>query len=281
MRRRLTLLALASLFAGAAFGREVEDALPPPRPPERPPDLRGPDLRGPELHAPDLRASETRAPLDAPLPIRRPDFAVETATEAVSPEDARAPPRGSADEQEIQRACLADLDALGVSYVPLPPIEGPGECGASLPLRVEALAGSIALVPPATTNCRTARALALWTEGALQPAARDHLDAEVSALRVSASYVCRGRNRVAGARLSEHAFANAIDIGAFEFAALDPVSIEPRGVRETPQSRFQQAIRTEACAYFRTVLGPGSDAYHDDHLHFDVRLRRNDFRFCQ
>ena len=50
---------------------------------------------------------------------------------------------------------------------------------------------------------------------------------------------------------------------------------------ESPEALFQAAVRARACAYFTTVLGPGSDAAHADHLHLDVRERRPGVRICQ
>ena len=35
------------------------------------------------------------------------------------------------------------------------------------------------------------------------------------------------------------------------------------------------------CARFSTVLGPGSDWYHEDHIHLDLMERRNNYRICQ
>ena len=35
------------------------------------------------------------------------------------------------------------------------------------------------------------------------------------------------------------------------------------------------------CARFSTVLGPGSDGYHEDHIHLDLMERRNNYRICQ
>ena len=35
------------------------------------------------------------------------------------------------------------------------------------------------------------------------------------------------------------------------------------------------------CARFTTVLGPGSDGYHEDHIHLDLMERRNNYRICQ
>jgi hypothetical protein len=45
----------------------------------------------------------------------------------------------------------------------------------------------------------------------------------------------------------------------------------------TVDARFQRAVRKAACGPFTTVLGPGSDAYHDDHMHFDTKPRRSPY----
>ena len=30
-----------------------------------------------------------------------------------------------------------------------------------------------------------------------------------------------------------------------------------------------------------TVLGPGSDGYHEEHIHLDLAERRNNYKVCQ
>ncbi|WP_026379347.1 extensin-like domain-containing protein [Afifella pfennigii] len=44
---------------------------------------------------------------------------------------------------------------------------------------------------------------------------------------------------------------------------------------------FQREIREGACRYFTTVLGPGVNAEHASHFHFDLAARRGDYRICQ
>jgi hypothetical protein len=89
--------------------------------------------------------------------------------------------------------------------------------------------------------------------------------------------VCRGRTRVVGAKLSEHGRANALDVRAIMFADGSTVSLTdrtvPRGLREN--------VLRSACSRFSTVLGPGSDGYHEDHIHLDLMERRNNYRICQ
>jgi hypothetical protein len=40
-------------------------------------------------------------------------------------------------------------------------------------------------------------------------------------------------------------------------------------------------LRKSACERFMTVLGPGSDGYHENHIHVDLAERRGDYRMCQ
>jgi hypothetical protein len=92
-----------------------------------------------------------------------------------------------------------------------------------------------------------------------------------------ASYDCRGRNRVAGAKLSEHGRGNALDMRSLKFANGKAVGLtDPQVAKE-----FREDLRRRTCARFSTVLGPGSDGYHEDHVHVDLALRRSGHRMCQ
>lgn len=94
-----------------------------------------------------------------------------------------------------------------------------------------------------------------------------------------ATYDCRSRNSQAGTKLSEHAKGNAIDIGRFHFA--DGSKLEVGSAKGKSQKEFMKSLRDAACTYFTTVLGPGSDAYHRDHFHFDIAKRRRGYRYCK
>ena len=91
------------------------------------------------------------------------------------------------------------------------------------------------------------------------------------------SFECRGRNRVVGAQLSEHGRANALDVRAFRLANGQSISLTdrmvPREVREN--------VLHSVCTRFTTVLGPGSDGYHEDHIHLDLMERHNNYKICQ
>lgn len=182
----------------------------------------------------------------------------------------------SADEA----ACRRRLADLGVVFTEAEPIDPNGVCHVRAPISVSSIGAGIALTPEAILNCRTTEALALWAQDVMAPAARTHLSAMPTEIRHASTYVCRPRNNQAGARLSEHANANAVDIGSIAFAGREPVDVRARGPAQAGLRSFQRAIRAGACAYFTTVLGPGSDASHADHFHFDMAERRGGYRLC-
>jgi hypothetical protein len=90
-------------------------------------------------------------------------------------------------------------------------------------------------------------------------------------------YECRGRNRVFGAMLSEHGKGNAIDVRALTLA--DGHVMQLTDV--TAPKDLRDGLRESACRRFTTVLGPGSDSYHESHIHLDMAERRNGYRICQ
>ena len=89
------------------------------------------------------------------------------------------------------------------------------------------------------------------------------------------TYACRPLNGVAGNRLSEHGRANAVDIAAFTFADGRRVTVlqgwngEDEAVR-----RFLRAVHQAGCRRFDVGMGPDSNAFHRDHLHFDMGQSR-------
>jgi len=177
------------------------------------------------------------------------------------------------------QACLARLRALGVAFTEEEPIDPFGACHVDHPLKVTSIGSGIAVTADAIMTCAVAEALALWAKGELLPAAEEHLDAVPNEISQASTYVCRPRNNQAGAKLSEHAHANAVDIAAVGFSGREPVAIA--GTSGEAAKEFERAIRAGACDYFATVLGPGSDAAHATHLHFDLAERRGGHRLCE
>jgi hypothetical protein len=175
-------------------------------------------------------------------------------------------------------ACLKRLQNLGVEFTRLAPMASGGACHVAAPLDVTSLGSGVALTPQAILNCRTAEGLALWVRDSLVPASKKYLGAVPNKVVHDSTYVCRARNNAPGGRLSEHATANAVDIASIGFADRPPVAIG-RGSAAS-EKIFELAIRRESCAFFTTVLGPGSNAAHATHFHFDAAQRRGGYRLC-
>ena len=167
-------------------------------------------------------------------------------------------------------SCSKALSTLGVTAVSVDPIRS-GGCGIPAPVEVAALGGgAVKLSMKAVVNCDMASTLAAFMRDTVDPLARQKLGAGVTDIRVAAAYHCRTRNGVSGAKLSEHAKGNAIDISALKVKG---DWIEVGGKNGFAQAAFLKEVRKAACGPFTTVLGPGSDAYHSDHFHFDLAQR--------
>ena len=123
-----------------------------------------------------------------------------------------------------------------------------------------------------------------WVKEDIQPEAEKSLSSKVTAVEIATSFDCRTTNRVPGAKMSEHAYANGVDVAAFRLADGRRVAIEPKkNGADEPRRAGVPGIGSlsRPVRRFTTVLGPGSDAEHGDHLHVDLRGRNGGYRICQ
>jgi hypothetical protein len=197
-----------------------------------------------------------------------PSNATPAATEPVKPLPTPSP--YPAIPAEGTTACALALMAFGVKAEAAPGL-GEGECRVTAPVTI-ASAGDIALMPKALLDCVTAATVAVWLRDTVAPKAEATLGAKLTAIRVLGSYTCRTTNNVEGASLSEHAHGRAIDIGAFKVGDRW-ITVGAANPSEAEQ-RFLLGVRASACGPFTTVLGPGSDAEHQDHFHLDLKPRQ-------
>lgn len=188
----------------------------------------------------------------------------------------------SVTENAAQAAeCQAELKALRVQFTPLDPIIADGGCGIAHPVAVTALADGISLSQTATLSCPMAVGLANWVKQTVDPLSKLYLKGDLTTLGISTSYQCRTRNGVSSAKLSEHSFANGLDVHFFKAEGAERVTVQERDDDSGMSARFQAAARGAACAYFTTVLGPMTNAAHGDHFHMDMRLRNGGYRLCE
>jgi hypothetical protein len=207
-----------------------------------------------------------------PLPRPRPSTAPTTVVAV--PDDTRA------EEPPPPSACRLRLTSDLAIAPSLPPLTGEGDCAVEDVVKLEAVVlpdkTRVAVTPPATVRCSFAEAIVQWVRQDLAPAMRSLDGAVLKGIDNYASYDCRGRNRVAGARLSEHGKANALDVRSLKLADGSVLKLtDPNVDRE-----FREGLRKATCARFSTVLGPGSDGYHEDHVHVDLAARRGGYRIC-
>ena len=162
----------------------------------------------------------------------------------------------------------------------IPDIHGAGGCGGEDLVRLEAIVlpdqRRVSVKPAAILRCAMATALADWIRTDIAPLAVG-LGSTISDLDNFDSFECRGRNRIVGARLSEHGRANALDVRALNLANGRSIALTDR----TVPRELRETVLRSVCARFSTVLGPGSDWYHEDHIHLDLVERRNNYRICQ
>ncbi|PXA99795.1 hypothetical protein DMC47_01660 [Nostoc sp. 3335mG] len=200
--------------------------------------------------------------VEAPLP----DAPPEAGTSAEP-----APSPAPEPDRIYQVACPALISGR-VSGEMLPPIEE-GQCAAQSPLSITALSvggGTIALSSPLTTNCAVATALADWA-GEVDAYARAALDSPLVALETGTGYMCRARVGGDAEFLSEHGFANAVDLTAFVLEDGRRIAVKDDwGKQTTPEGMLLRQSHGAACGRFTTVLGPEANADHEDHLHLDL-----------
>lgn len=185
---------------------------------------------------------------------------------------------------EAEAACLARGEVRANAYMSLrsTPIQGPGTCGMNTPVRVNAFAnGQIGVTATQTLACPIVSTTDRFLAEVVQPAAMGNFGVQVIEMRAG-SYSCRAMNNGSGTRrLSEHSFGNALDIFAFRLS--DGREITVRGGWNGPQQEqdFLREVFIGACSIYSTVLGPGADMFHYDHLHVDLARHAGGRRICR
>jgi hypothetical protein len=198
-----------------------------------------------------------------PLPLEKPRAASEEGSDAPS------------------LSCLRALLEAGVVAGPAESFVSRGQCIVAEPVAVEAVAtsiGTLRLPARPILDCRFAGVLAAWLSEVVNPVAASLLGSPVDAVITGPGHQCRDR---AGGRLSEHAIGHAIDVSGVRLLDGRSIGVDRLVGGEGAEREFLRAISTSACGYFTTVLGPGSDAAHADHLHLDSAERSTaEFRIC-
>ncbi len=232
-----------------------------------PPAAGGADASAPQQPAPAYVSPEkarTEPEPDAPQASPAAVTPAESAEAAAAVEDATA--------------CESELTKRGAEFEVGPSLSE-GACGVLRPVELKRFSSGVAVLGETKMLCRSALALDVWVGEAVVPAARTELGgASVEAVGGGSTYVCRDRASENG--ISEHGRGSAVDVAAVTLKGGRRIVVEPKAPG-TDEDRFLAGIRRAACGPFKTVLGPGTDADHADHLHLDIAARNNGSLYCR
>jgi hypothetical protein len=232
--------------------------------------------------APAPRQPTYAAPSNGPISLSAPGIAAQEDDADLPPEGAPAtrdggymaapsyPPR-----DRYPASSSAPYPQPSYSPPPAAPRLGPAQGNS-----VSAF-GQVSMTPAATLACPIVSALDRWLSDSVQPAAMRWFGARVVEIKQISAYSCRGMNGNPHAHISEHAFGNALDIAAFTLADGRRIAVKT-GWRGMPEEQgFLRDVQAAACQQFNTVLAPGSNAHHEDHIHVDLMRRASQRTICQ
>jgi hypothetical protein len=183
-------------------------------------------------------------------------------------------------------ACLAELIAGGAgaeaAATPAPTAAG---CGIAAPVRLSSVTlaggGAVSFPDRPLLECAFALVLADYIRLIVAPLGEAILRSKVVSIETGPGYECRGRDRIAGAKVSAHGKGLAADFVAIEFDDKRRVLVAHHASAD--ETFYFRAIRMAACGWFMTVLGPGADAFHADNMHLDIESHGSNgsYRICE
>jgi hypothetical protein len=225
-----------------------------------------PAIEPPEVTQPAGRPVSLNPPGVAPYPDDIPDDAVLPPGGGYAPATPRNQPAYNAPVyQQPEPQQQRQLPALG-------PSRGPQSTASVMPA---------ALTPAATLSCPIVSALDRWVSEGVQPAALNWFGAQVTEIKQISAYSCRSMVGAGGSHISEHAFGNALDVAGFVLADGRKITVQD-GWHGTPEEQgFLHDVQLFACETFTTVLSPGYNAAHYNHIHVDLMRRESGRRPCR
>lgn len=174
--------------------------------------------------------------------------------------------------EEEENACLASgVLAHERNLEGRSALGGPSYCGTAHPFEMTtAMDGRVKLDPPALLRCPMIPQVDHWVTTDVAPAAQYYFGQPLVGLKIAASYSCRPQNNVSGAKLSEHGYANALDVAGFVLADGRTIAVKSGWGGSPEEQAFLRDVHAAGCREFMTVLGPNYDANHRDHFHVDL-----------
>jgi hypothetical protein len=210
---------------------------------------------------PNPRAAAPKPPAESPPPV---------------------PPQPS--PAELYQDCQTQLRSAGVEFEALDKITD-GRCTVETAvalISVSTPSGKVELPGHPRTLCAFGLKFGRWIGETAAPIIAAHAGAALTAIDTGPGFECRTRNGENSGKLSEHARGNAVDVVSFDLADRRRITVGDTGLDEQLAIALK-GLRTSACGYFTTVLGPGSNEAHKNHLHFDLALhgKSDNYRICE
>ncbi len=182
-------------------------------------------------------------------------------------------------------ACIADLSAQDVAFEQLGNVTVDGcELAGAIKLKgVQTFLGAVEVSGEPTMICRFASQFTGWVRDVGAPLTYAYTGEKLVRIETGPGLVCRTRYNKPGEKISEHAKGNAIDIASFVLADKTRIDIKESPRDSKTQRDLVRTFRATGCGYFTTILGPGSNAAHEEHLHFDYGMHGKtlNYRICE
>lgn len=118
-------------------------------------------------------------------------------------------------------------------------------------------------------QCPLAVAVYLW-QREVDTLAQKHFEKPLAKIHHYGSYSCRRQRGNSSGKWSEHAYANAWDVAAFELEDGTLINIKKDWDGSRKKQNFLRETRSAACDIFRVTLSPDYNAAHADHFHLDM-----------
>jgi hypothetical protein len=248
------------------------------------PAVNAPDLSEPEIASPEPKEDQSARVKSAIVIPRQKPFDLRKPTP--KPDTGEGQSQEKPDAGEEFATCRQELAALGAKFKVPAIVVGEMKCTVRNPVQITSISSSTGEVDfpgQPILNCMFAKRFTTWVSDVAGPVVKAETGEALAAISTGPGYECRGRNGDGSGKISEHAFGNAIDIASFKLKSKESMPVANVAKAENVESRWLMALRVSACGYFTTVLGPGSNAAHAEHYHFDLALhgRSSNYRICE
>jgi hypothetical protein len=194
-------------------------------------------------------------------------------------------PLGSTDDPNRLAQCLSELKAANVQFTALGNVSKEG-CAVEGAVELDAVSspfGIVSIPGKPTMACVFARQFTTWVRNVAAPLTLAYMNSKLAAIETGEGFVCRTRYDKPGEKLSEHAKGNAVDIAAFRLENGRRLLVKDASSSAQIDGVLMRTYRATGCGYFTTILGPGSNEAHKEHLHFDYGLHgaTYNYRICE